>query len=148
MVSQFAVVNFLLEEASELPKEDNPLKGSAKEPGDLPVGTLLEEEWKLFRLAAHYHDIMTAKVGVQGLQFISEETKTEIDRLSSLHRFIEELVHKNVSFRLGWKYPKLGFLEDGTIVSFIGEVNEQTTNLQTVVVSEPIFLGGDKSKMN
>jgi hypothetical protein len=149
MISQLTVVEWLLEEASKLSITDNPLKGSIKEPGDQVVGTLLEDEWKLFRLTAHYHDVITSKIG-NGItmSIISEAEKAEVDRLTSLRKCAEDLVRQNIFFRLGWKYSKLGFLEDGTIVSFVHACDNDEIDIQAMVLAEPIILGQDKRKMN
>jgi hypothetical protein len=136
---------WLAAEAAKLPQDDNPLLGSQKEPGDQVIGKLLDSEMQLLRLAAHYHDKATELTQNISPDMRSHELKEKIGRYIALSEFLENLVVKNVWYRLEWVEPKFAFLEDGSIASFVGEP-EQIEAVAVIVAEEVPSVLDEKSK--
>lgn len=153
MSFQIAIIDWLFQEAAKTSSTDNPLLGSTLQSGDTIVGALLEDEWKLFRLAGFYHDqtVMLAD-GLEQKDW-SKETQEKIDYFVNLKHLLEMIVQTNVLHRLGWKYFKTGFLEDGSIVTFSempppnGAFKIRAFELNADDVCD-LLGGGDPKKMN
>lgn len=118
MSVELGILDLLRQEAAKISNTDNPLRGAVQKSGDTVVGQLLEDELQLLRLAGSYHDQSVAIAGGVAQKFWSPETQRQIDRLVNLHQLVQDLVITNVMHRLGWKYFHIGYLEDGSIVTF------------------------------
>ena len=119
---QITLLQNLLAEASLLPETDNPFVGSVKEEGDVVIGSLLPDEIKLFRLACAYHDKATILTGGR-TGYIQLEDKEENDKFGyviGMNKILQEFLRYNIMQRLNFEQSEksIGYLEDGSIVSF------------------------------